>query len=180
MKTGDCKVVDDFVNNVWPQDAKEAVRKHIPDWKHIVKFRTAEHPSVCNSLDSSFQLIINYNPYTKCFIVWNAAIQKEIHQGKRISLSLGKDGEEKLHENIDSNSIIPVFRNIGRGNTGQVELAFIVGANAIGEFCKTYKERMKPDCKCIPEGKRCLYAASGEEITYISSEKEDESKCPNL
>lgn len=47
IRTGDCNIVNEWVNNTWlekneeKKEAIEAVKEYIPDWKNVVKFRTA-------------------------------------------------------------------------------------------------------------------------------------------
>ena len=174
MKTGDYKIVDEWFNNVWASCAKEgiaAITKYIPDYKKTVIFRTSTRlPSISKPIKDTYQLVINYNSERDCYIVWNAAIQSHIHTGKKIQPSIGKKGEIMLHERIEPDSIIPLFRGIGYEGSKQVELILFVGKSAIDRFCKEYKYSLKPDCKQIPKGKTCLYAIAGGEIEYIRKE----------
>ena len=179
IETGDCGIVNEWVNNTWleknekKKKAIEAVKEYIPDRQNVVKFRTATDSPQISNLENSFQLVINYNYYKDCYIVWNAAVQSRIHEDakKSISLSFREELKEKLTHPIDSNGIVPVFQGSGRGSSQDVELVLIVGKDAIADFCKNYQEMIKPDSKQIPHGKRCLYAVAGGEIQYISSEK---------
>lgn len=178
IRTGDCNIVNEWVNNTWlekkeKKEAIEAVKEYIPDWKKVVKFRTStEHPQISN-LEDSFQLVINYNYYKECYIVWNAAVQSHIHKDAKrsISLSFGETLKEALTHAIDTHSIVSVFQELKCGGSQDVELVLIVGKDAIADFCKNYQEMIKPDSKQIPQGKRCLYAVAGGEIQYILSEK---------
>lgn len=177
IKTGDCNTVDEWVNNTWleksekKKEAIEAVKKHIPDWQNVVKFRTAtENPKISN-LKDSFQLVINYNCDKDCYIVWNAAVQNHIHTKKNYSLSIGTKGKDLLHETILPTSITPFYRNVRPLRAKQVELILIVGKDAIADFCKNYQKMIRPNSKQIPKGKRCLYAVAGGTIEYILSER---------
>lgn len=171
IKTGDHPIVDNWVNNIWPETSKSAIKQYIPDYQKTVKFRTSTgNPSISN-LTNGFQLVINYNYYKECYIVWNAAIQSQIHSGKKYKLSFGKKGEDLLQENVSAVAVMPFYRNVWPPKTGYVELILIVGKDAIADFCKNYQEMIKPDSKQIEKGKRCLYAVSGGEIQYIPSEK---------
>lgn len=177
IKTGDCSIVDEWVNNTWleknekKKKAIEAVKKYIPDWQNVVKFRTATDSPKISNLEDSFQLVINYNYYKECYIVWNAAIQNHIHAKKKYSLSIGANGKDLLHKTISPTSITPFYRNVRPLREKQVELILIVGKDAIADFCKNYQEMLKPDSKQMPKGKRCLYAVAGGEIQYMPSEK---------
>lgn len=175
IKTGDYPIVDEWVNNWWPDDAKKAIMTYIPDFQHRIKFRTCvKVPTISKSLKDSFQLVINYNSEKNCFIVWNAAIQNHIHRmnnKKKLRLAIGCSGERLLHQPIETNTIAHFFREFGRGGSKNVEMISIVGKNALADFCKDYREKIKPDPKNIPEGKICLYAVAGGEIEYIHSNK---------
>ena len=179
IRTGDCNIVNEWVNNTWlekneeKKEAIEAVKEYIPDWKNVVKFRTATESPQISNLEDSFQLVINYNCDKDCYIVWNAAVQSHVHKDakKSISLSFGETLKEALNHAIDTHSIVPVFQELKRGGSQDVELVLIVGKDAVADFCKNYQEMIKPDSKHIPEGKRCLYAVAGGEIQYIPSEK---------
>ena len=173
MKTGDGWIVDEWVNNTWPTSAIRSIEKYIPDYQHIVKFRTSTgHPVISGPIEDSFQLVINYNCEKERFIVWNAAIQSEIHHGEKIHLSIGEKGKEILHEKAKPTSVIKFYRNLGTGRQNQVELILFVGKDAMDDFCKEYKEMIKPDCKQILAGKTCLYAVAGEKIEYIQGEND--------
>lgn len=176
IRTGDCNIVNEWVNNTWlekkeKKEAIEAVKEYIPDWKNVVKFRTATDSPQISNLEDSFQLVINYNYYKECYIVWNAAIQNHIHTKKKYSLSIGTKGKDLLHKTISPTSITLFYRDVWPPREKQVELILIVGKDAIANFCKNYQEMIKPDSKQIPNEKRCLYAVAGGEIQYISSEK---------
>lgn len=177
IRTGDCNIVNEWVNNTWlekneeKKEAIEAVKEYIPDWKNVVKFRTATDSPQISNLEDSFQLVINYNCDKGCYIVWNAAVQKHIHAKKKYLLSIGTKGKDLLHKTILPTSITPFYRNVRPLREKQVELILIVGKNAIADFCKNYQEMIKPDSKQIPKGKRCLYAVTGGTIEYILSER---------
>ena len=177
IKTGDCNNVNEWVNNTWPEKneeekkAIEAVKKYIPDWQNVVKFRTATDRPKISNLENSFQLVINYNCDKGCYIVWNAAIQNHIHAKKKYSLSIGANGKDLLHKTIFPTSITLFYRDVWPPREKQVELILIVGKDSIADFCKNYQEMIKPDIKQIPNGKRCLYAVAGGEIQYIPSER---------
>lgn len=160
---------------MWPEEAKKAITAHIPDWKNTVTFRTSsKNPVISKSLDNC-QLIINYNSERKCFIVWNAAIQRQIYRVNRknakakLRPALGCAGERILHKMITPNFQECYYREFGRGGSKHVELIWILGTNAIIDFCKNYKQMIVPDPKLIPKGKTCLYATVGQNIEYIQS-----------
>ena len=93
MKIGDCEIVRECVNNLWPDLAKKSIEKCIPNYEKTVIFRTSTGKPVISTIEDTFQLVINYNTARKCYIVWNAAIQSHIHTGKKIRPSIGKKGE---------------------------------------------------------------------------------------
>lgn len=168
IKTGDRPPVDEWVNNIWPDSAKEAIKEHIQNYSEVVKFRTsAGNPSIRTPIGENCQIIINYNSERGCFVVWNAAIQSAIHKGKSIQPSLGKKIREDIFHSIKPDSIIPEYQEIGRGGSGKVELVLIVGIDAFPDFCEHYRERIRPDMREIPEGKICLYADAGGEIQEL-------------
>lgn len=173
FKTGDFRHIDEWVTNVWPDDAKEIIKHGIPDYRHIVKFRTSlDKPTISRPIKSSFQLVINYNSSKECFIVWNAAIQNNIHRGKRMRLPIGVDGERALHQQLDPTTINAFFREIGQCDSNEVERVLIVGKDALADFCKDYMKYIKPDETEIPKGKCCLYAIAGGEIEHIQRKDE--------
>lgn len=170
IKTGDYPIIDEWVNNVWPSDAKTATKNYIADYRRIVKFRTSMGvATISRPIADSFQIVINYNSAKKCFVVWNAAIQNGIHNGKKIRLTIGEDGEALLRKAIAPDSITPFFRKIRKKGSGieYVEMIFLVGQNAIADFCANYKDMIVPNEEQIPHGKTCLYAVAGGEIEYI-------------
>lgn len=170
IKTGDHSIIDEWVNNVWPDSAKKAIKDYIPNYRKTVKFRTSMGvATISRPIAEGFQIVINYNSAKKCFVVWNAAIQNKIHRGKKVRLTIGNDGEDLLRKGVGSDSMASVFRKISkRGkDTGFVEKVLLIGENALADFCKNYKEKIIPDKKEIPEGKICLYAVAGGEIEYI-------------
>lgn len=169
MKTGDHSIVDEWAK-LWPQEALETIENNILDYQRKVKFRTcAATPSISRPIEDSFQLVINYNTEKECFVVWNAAIQNHIHpKGKKIRPALGKDGEDLLHS-IQENCIKPFYREIGSGSSNLVELVLFVGKNALPDFCKQYKELIKPNPKHIPKGKFCVFAVPGGKVEHIQS-----------
>lgn len=171
MRTDDYPIVDEWVNNVWPEEAKQAIQKFIPDYTKSVVMRTATTQlTIASPLKEQARLVINYDSSKKCFIIWNAAIQKVIHPRKKIHISYGAELEKNLCNSDYSNALIPVFREIGSGGSGKVELILIVGEEAFPDFCKEYKEKIKPDKNLIPKGKECLYAEAGGKIQYIKRE----------
>lgn len=174
IKTGDHQIVDEWVNNIWPADAKRAIKNCIADYRKVVKFRTSTgDATISRPIADSFQLVINYNSTQKCFIIWNAAIQNVIHNGKKMRLTIGKTGEALLHKRIDPDSITPFFRDINRSvkDAKCVELILIVGENALADFCKDYEKLIKPDKERVPKGKICLYAVAGGEVEFIGGDK---------
>lgn len=178
ITTGDDAIVDEWVNNVWPEDAKQAITEHIPDWKNAVTFRTSSESPVISKPLENCQLIINYNNEKNCFVVWNAAIQSQIYGADRknpngeLRPALGCVGERILHEAITPDFQKCFFREFGRGGSKYVELIWILGTNAIINFCKNYKHMIIPDPKLIPKGKTCLHAIAGQEIVHIQSMEE--------
>lgn len=176
IETGDYPIVDEWVNNWWPDNAKKAIMTYIPDFQHRIKFRTCvKFPTISKSLEDSFQLVINYNCDNDCFIVWNAAIQNHIHwmnSKKKLHLDIGCSGERLMHRPIDANTITHFFREFGRGGSKYVEMISIVGKDALADFCKDYSKMIIPDPNSIPKGRICLYAVAGGEIQYILSRRE--------
>ena len=83
MKTGDCKIVRECVNNLWPDLAKKFIEKCISNYEKTVIFRTSTGKPVISTIEDTFQLVINYNTARKCYIVWNAAIQSHLHLSER-------------------------------------------------------------------------------------------------
>ncbi len=173
IKTGDYPIIDEWVNNTWPATAKEAIRICGINYRKVIKFRTSTGKgTISRPVADSFQLVLNYNSAQKCFVVWNAAIQNEIHHGKKMRLSIGRKGDELLRKPIAPNSITPCFGEIGRGGdrAGRVELILIIGRDALPEFFRGYNDLIVPNRGEIPKGKTCLYAKAGEEIEYIRAE----------
>lgn len=170
IKTGDHSIIDEWVNNVWPDSAKKAIKDYIPNYRKTVKFRTSMGvATISRPIADSFQIVINYNSAKKCYIVWNAAIQNKIRNGKKMRLTIGEDGEALLRKAITSDSITPFFRKfrLKDSNAEYVEMIFLVGQNAIADFCANYKDMIVPNEEQIPTGKTCLYAVAGGEIEYI-------------
>lgn len=177
MKTGDSAIVDEWLM-AWPEESRKAIQNYIPQYQHVVKFRTSvKNPTIKRPLGDSFQLVINYNSDKECFIVWNAAIQNHIHHGNKIRPSLGKEAEERLLHPIQPDDIISFYRETGRGGSDIVELVLIIGKKALSDFCKQYKELIKPNPRLIPKGKACIFAVAGGEMEYIQRIEEygDES-----
>lgn len=173
IKTGDYQIVDEWTNS-WPSSAKKTIKNCITNYRNIVKFRTSTgDATISRPIADSFQLVINYNSTKNCFIIWNAAIQNDIHNGKRMRLTIGKMGETLLHKRIDPDSITPFFRDINRSvqNTKCVELILVVGENALADFCKDYEKLIRPDKEIVPKGKTCLYAVAGGEVEFICGDK---------
>lgn len=168
MRTGDYPIVDEWTNNIWPEEAKQAIQKFIPDYMNSVVMRTATtNITISFPLKETAQLIINYHAGKKCFLIWNAAIQETIHKGKEVTIPFGKKLSEELDRTIAADALIPIFKEIGSGGSGKGELILIVGEKAFPNFCKTYKERIKPDISLIPKGKECLYAEAGGTVQHI-------------
>lgn len=173
IKTGDYPIIDEWVNNTWPATAKEAIRTCGINYRKVIKFRTSTGKvTISRPIADSFQLVLNYNSAKKCFVVWNAAIQKEIHHGKKMRLSIGCEGDELLRKPIAPNSVTSCFREIGRGRdcAGCVELILIIGQDALPEFFRQYNDLLVPNRGKIPKGKTCLYARAGGKIEYILAE----------
>jgi len=169
--TGDYPIVEDWAKG-WPEEAVTAIENNIEDYRHIVKFRTpTTKATISGPIEKSFQLVIGYNSTKECFIVWNAAVQNHIHNSKDINPALGAEGEYLLHS-IKPDTIKPFYRETGRGGSDFVELVLFVGMDVFPEFCKEYKNHIKPDPKLIPKGKSCVYAEAGGELQYILSAKE--------
>lgn len=169
IKTGDRLPVDEWVNNIWPGSAKEAIEEHIKEYRNIVKFRTSvRSPTIARPIKKTTQIVLNYNDEKKCFVIWNAAIQAIIHKGRKIHPTLGREIKENFFQSVKPDSVIPVYQEIGRGGSGKVELVLIIGIDAFPDFCKNYKEMIKPDVSKIPKGKICLYADAGGEIQELS------------
>lgn len=176
IKTGDYPIVDEWAK-LLPNNAFQTITTYIPDYKKVVKIRRSTGKPQISTLEDSFQLVINYNCYRDCFIVWNAAIQHHIYRknnknGKgKLRLSLGSVGERLLHQQITTNFQKCYYREFGRGGSNHVELIWILGRDAFVDFCKDYPQMIIPDPTMIPKGKSCLYAVAGEEIQYIKSKK---------
>lgn len=161
-------IVKEWQRNVWPEGTKEIVAGYM----NVIMPRTSTTTiTVTAPVEKSFQLIVNYYSYKKCFIVYNAAIQDFLHSGGEWKITFGKAVEDKLASSIDSNAIIPVFKDTRRGGKNCVELVLIVGVNALGDFCRTYKEWIRPDVSLIPDGKTLLYADAGGEIQFLRKEQ---------
>lgn len=174
IKTGDHSIIDEWVNNVWPDSAKKVIKDYIPNYRKTVKFRTSMGAAtISRPIAGDFQIVINYNSAKKCFVVWNAAIQNKIHRGQKMRLTIGSNGEDLLRKTINPDSITVFFRKISKGgrDTKYVEQLLLIGENALADFCKNYKEKILPDKKEIPEGKICLYAVAGGEIEYIQRDE---------
>lgn len=169
--TGDYPIVEEWATT-WPGEAVAAIESNIEDYRHIVKFRTSTtKATIRGPIEDSFQLVIDYDSTQKCFVVWNAIVQNHIHNGKDIKPTLGVEGECLLHT-IKPDAIMPFYREIGRAGSDFVELLLFVGMDAFPEFCKEYKDYIKPNPKLIPKGKSCIYAKAGGELQYIPSTKE--------
>lgn len=177
LKTGDGKIVDEWINNVWPENARQAITDLIPNWESVVTLRTAVKQPVIRKMPENCQLVINYNSERNCFVIWNAAIQHYIYRRKcengkaKLRLSMGSTGERLLHQHITANFQKCYYREFGRGKSKYVELIWILGEEAFVDFCKDYKNMILPDPNNIPKGKTCLYAVAGGEIQYIPSKQ---------
>lgn len=170
IRTGDFPIVNEWVNNTWPEKAKEAIAQYVPDYKNSFIFRTAETVITIKApIEGSYQIILNYCISKKCFLVYNAAIQNCIRQSEKIHIRLGKSVLDSLSQPIVHDSISSVFQEIRKNGRGQVEHVLIVDADAIEKFCKSYKELIVPDTNLIPRMKTCLYAEAGGEIQKIQS-----------
>ena len=44
IKTGDRPPVDEWVNNIWPDSAKKAIKEHIQNYSEVVKFNIGRKP----------------------------------------------------------------------------------------------------------------------------------------
>lgn len=160
-------IVEEWQRNVWPAGTKE-IMSNIPDYTNVVKPRTSTTTiTVTAPSEESFQLVVNYYSYKKCFIVYNAAIQNFLHPGDEWKITFGKAVKDRLAGSIDENAIIPVFKDVRRGGANSVELVLIVGMEALSDFCKSYKEWIKPDVSLIPDGKTLLYADAGGKIQFL-------------
>lgn len=168
----DYHIVEEWVNGVWPDYAKDAIKNHIRRYWEVVKLRTSmDKPTISGRMPKNVQLVINYNSNKKCFIVWNAAIQRSIHKGRRMHLPIGATGESLLHKPIASDAITPFFREFRQGGVDCAELILIVGKDAFVNFCQNYMKYLTPDSAKIPKGRLCLHAIAGEEIAYIQADK---------
>ena len=59
MRTGDYPIVDEWTNNIWPEEAKQAIQKFIPDYMNSVVMRTATtNITISFPLKETAQLII--------------------------------------------------------------------------------------------------------------------------
>lgn len=175
LKTGEKKMMDEWVNNHYPESAKKAIVTYLPDYRHIARFRVNTGNPQVSSLDENVHFVLNYNCDRKCFIVWNAAVQRSIHQpkdGKSIQLTVGAALKNRLHQRINSDATIRIYQEIrGHGDT-QVELVLIVGEDALVDFLRNYQELLKPIPTEIKKGKACLYAVAGGEVEYIQGEQQ--------
>ena len=161
-------IVEEWQRNVWPAGTKEIMSDNIPDYTNVVKPRTSTTTiTVTAPSEETFQLVVNYYAYKKCFIVYNAAIQNFLHPGAEWKITFGKAVKDRLAGSIDEDAIIPVFKDVSRGGKNCVELVLIVGVDALGDFCREYKKWIRPDVSLIPEGKTLLYADAGGEIQYL-------------
>lgn len=161
-------IVEEWQRNVWPAGTKEIISDNITDYMNVVKPRTSTTTiTVIAPSEKTFQLVVNYYAYKKCFIVYNAAIQTFLHPGAKWGIPIGKAVKDRLAGSIDENAIIPVFKDVRRGGKNCVELVLIVGVDALGDFCRTYKEWIRPDVSLIPEGKTLLYADAGGKIQFL-------------
>lgn len=168
MNAREKAIVEEWQRNVWPAGTKEIISDNITDYMNVVKPRTSTTTiTVTAPSEKTFQLVVNYYAYKKCFIVYNAAIQTFLHPGAEWKITFGKAVKDRLAGSIDEDAIIPVFKDVRRGGKNSVELVLIVGMEALSGFCKSYKEWIKPDVSLIPAGKTLLYADAGGEIQYL-------------
>lgn len=161
-------IVEEWQRNVWPEGTKEIISDSIPDYMNVIKPRTSTTTiTVTAPSEKTFQLVVNYYAYKKCFIVYNAAIQNFLHPGAEWKITFGKAVKDRLAGSIDEDAIIPVFKDVRRSGKKCVELVLIVGVDALGDFCRAYKEWIRPDVSLIPEGKTLLYADAGGKIQFL-------------
>lgn len=174
IRTGEHPMIDEWVNNNWPDGAKEAIVTCIPDYQDVMRLRTSTSGPKVSAWGDRVQIVLNYNHDKDCFIVWNAAIQRSIHRSSKpdsIILSFGADLEAQLRQPIESDSVSYVYQEIRDSAPKLVELVLVVGQNALSRFLRNYSEMLKPDPKQIKKGKSCVYAVAGGEIEYIHSER---------
>lgn len=85
-------------------------------------------------------IIISYDYYRKIYIIWNAFNYKDNFNGNTKTLRLGAKGEEYIKsKNISNlkNEIIPIYK---KQKNCFDEIVYVVGENALFDFCKNYKE----------------------------------------
>lgn len=127
--------------DTWPNKYVEVVKKNIP----FNKFRLGDSTKNTYTTSIAFkteEIVISYNVYRKVFIVWNVLNHKDNFTGSTKTLSLGAKGEEILKEKTSDelkNDITSVQKNL-RNNINNKERIYIVGENALFDFCRNYKE----------------------------------------
>lgn len=169
MKTGAALIVDDWVNNNWPEEAKEAACNFIRDFRAIA-FCTSETGPTFTPIDAkNCQIMVDYYRSRKCYLVYNAAIHIYLSKKEQIKITFGKRVTERLAQPISQDSISCVYQEIRGDGKDQVELVLIVGENAIEKLFQSYKTLIVPDANQIPKGKTCIYADAGGEIQRIKS-----------
>ena len=122
----------------WNEDSLNIVRKNI-DFKNY---------SLGNSINFQYSgshhfvdehIIISYDYYRKIYIIWNAFNYKD-NFNCRNKLSLGAKGENFIRNKSATdlqNEIIPVYK---KRNSFKDEVVYVVGENALLDFCRNYKE----------------------------------------
>ena len=110
----------------------------------------SEHYALGNSLDFKYStkypftkehIVISYNHQHKVYIVWNA-LKHQNFMGNKKTLSLGANGKKIIRDKSKlelQNEIIPVPKQLHNSDI-KCETVFIVGENALLDFCKHYEE----------------------------------------
>ena len=178
MNQQEKRIVSDWLKT-WPQDVGAAIVRCVPNFWTVVKPRTSDDGKPCISapIESTYQLVINYCRTKKCYIVWNATIQNKIHKGKnnrpakKIHPTMGVNAMRILEKSINPDSVTPTFRDCKVNGKRYVECVYIIGGNALIDFCENYRDKIKPDVESIPKGKVCLYSETDGTVHEISGKK---------
>lgn len=130
--------INDITDN-WDKNDIEIVKRLIPSQYYCLgksdnfKF-TTRYPFTCE------QIVISYSELYNLFVIWNAIIHRDYFTGKSHTLDVGKHRHFIRHiPNDNNNSIRRLTKRLtGEGKNTITEAFFVVGKDALYDFCDNY------------------------------------------
>lgn len=123
----------------WDKNDIQIIKRTIPSNRYVLgnsfEFKYSTKTPITNEL-----LVFSFNSFYNVFVVWNASIHKKYFIGESHTLSVGRHIKQIIEKARRIDTDILPYTKIIDVKTGATETFFVLGKNALYEFCSNYLE----------------------------------------